>query len=316
MIRISRRDLLLATGATVGAVALTARTPAQSAARAVVRVGSVGTDVSAEPFYAAETGIAARNGIEIRPQVFAGGGAIIDAIVGGALDAGFSNLSSVAAARNRELPIVVLAPATVFVSSAPITLLMRARGSKLRTGADLNGKTIAISTLKGELQIAASAWIDKNGGDVKSVRFLELPFPSMAAALDRGRVDAAMISEPSLTRGREEIERLGDAYGAIADTLLIGGYVATESWVRANRDTARRFRAAIIESARWANAHHGETAEILEKSMKLDAEIARTMRRATYGDRLSPDLIQPMLDAGAKYGIIKPIRTSDLLASV
>jgi hypothetical protein len=38
------------------------------------------------------------------------------------------------------------------------------------------------------------------------------------------------------------------------------------------------------------------------------------MTRATYGERLTPDLIQPVLDAAAKYGSLKPVKAADLLA--
>jgi len=42
---------------------------------------------------------------------------------------------------------------------------------------------VAVTTLDGELQMGAAVWIDKNGGNAKSVHFVELPETAMAAAL-------------------------------------------------------------------------------------------------------------------------------------
>lgn len=310
-----RRRWLAACAAAGGAAALPAWLRAAEIKPAPVRIGVVATDVSAEPLYAEANGAFKRSGVSAQIQTVANGGAIISAIVGNALDVGFANLTSVAAARQRGIPIVIVAPSCLYTEKSPVTVLMKARGSKLRTGADLSGKTIAVSTLRGELQVGAAAWIDKNGGDSKSVKFVEMPFASMAPALKGGRVDAAMLTEPAMTIHKDDIELLSDAYTAIAPEFLIGAFVGSESWVRANGELAHRFSSAIVETARWANAHRAETAPVLADHAKLDAGIIRSMVRATYGERLSADLIQPVLDMAYKYGSLKaPMKTAELVA--
>ena len=42
----------------------------------------------------------------------------------------------------------------------------------------------------------AMAWVDKNGGSSAKVKFIELPFPQMEAALVAGKVDAISVQEP------------------------------------------------------------------------------------------------------------------------
>jgi NitT/TauT family transport system substrate-binding protein len=307
------RAALLAGGAAalVGAAASTAR--GRAAGPATIRIGVVASDVSAEPHYAAAAGIYERAGLVPQIETLSGGGAIIAAVASGALDVGFANLTSAAAARERGIPIAVLAPATLYTSKAPVTVLVKARGSKLRTGADLTGKTLAVSTLRGELQVAASLWVDKNGGDSKSVHFVELPFASMAPALAGGRVDAAMITEPAMTIQKAQIELLSPAYDAIAPEFLIGGWVAASLLIHA--DAARRFAAAMAETARWANAHRAQTAQVLVARTKLDPAIVRSMVRATYGERLTAETIQPVLDAAQRYGSLRePMKAADLIA--
>lgn len=308
------RGRLLGTLACAGA-AWTVPAPLRAADRTAIAIGTLVSDVSAEPLYAQAQGFFTRAGFDAKVQTLANGGAIIAAVASGALDTGFANLTSIAAARQRGLPIRIVTPATLYTDKAPVTVLVRARGSRLRTGADLRAKTIAVSTLKGELQVGASLWIDKNGGDAAQTKFIEMPFSAMSAALAAGRIDAAMITEPALTQHKDTIELLSDAYTAIAPEFLIGGFVASDAWLRDNTNAAKRFAAVMAETARWANGHRSETAPILAKHSGIDDAIVRAMTRATYGERLAPEYIQPVLDAALRYGSLRaPMKAAELLA--
>lgn len=312
MITTFTRGRILGTLAAASA-ALAFPTPLRAAGKPL-HIGILGSDVSAEPLYAEALGLYAREGFDAKIDTLANGGALIAAVASGAFDIAFANLTSIAAARQRGLPIRIVAPATLYTSKAPVTVLVRARGSKLRTGADLRDKTIAVSTLRGELQVGASLWIDKNGGDSTQTKFIELNFAVMAAALAAGRIDAAMITEPALTKNKESIEILSDAYTAIAPEFLIGGFVASESWLHDNADSAKRFSAVMAETARYANTHHNETAVVLAKHSGLEDSLVRTMTRATYGERLAPEYIQPVLDAALHYHALRtPIKAADLI---
>jgi NitT/TauT family transport system substrate-binding protein len=313
---IARSTLLTGAAAAFGTALLPQAGSAQ-AKRATVRVGVVPTDVSGEPYYADAEGIFRRAGLDAQVQTLSSGGAIVDAVAGGALDVGFSNLSSAAQARSRGIPVALLAPATLYRSVAPVTLLMKARGSTLERAADLNGKVVGVDTLHGLLQVAVVAWLTQNGADAKSVRFVEIPFASMAPALKAGRIDAAMMSEPSLTIFKNDVALLAKAYDAIAPEFLIGGFVVNTSWLKANRATAKAFASAIVGTARWANARHAQTAPILAQHTKASLEVIRSMTRATYGERLTDDVIQPVLDIVAKYGTLRTaMKAADLVATV
>ena len=84
-----------------------------------------------------------------------------------------------------------------------------------------------------------------------------------------------------------------------------------------NAETIRRFRVAIAKAAAWANAHPAESAAILVRYTKMTLETVRTMRRATYdtSGTLDPAMIQPVIDASAKYGTLsRPFPASELIA--
>lgn len=285
------------------ALALPLSAGAQSAT--AIRVVELGGDGSSQATYALAGGFFKKHGLDATVTEATGGGAVIAAVAGGSAEVGFSNLVSAVAAIERGIPVMILAPSSMFTGKAPNIQLVKARGSPLRTGADLSGKIVAVTTLDGELQLGAQVWIDKNGGDSKAVHFVELPEPAMAAALTQGRIDAAMMTEPFLTRDKAAIQILGNADAAIAPQFISGVFVASKAWVETHRDTAVRVARALRETARWANRHPAETAAILAQRTGLDPAAAASMTRATFADFMTGALLQPAVDAATRYGRLK-----------
>lgn len=69
-------------------------------------------------------------------------------------------------------------------------MLLVPTSSTLRGAKDFSGKTVAVNGLKNITQLSVQLWVDRNGGDSAAVKFLELPFAEMGAALEAGQADA------------------------------------------------------------------------------------------------------------------------------
>jgi ABC-type nitrate/sulfonate/bicarbonate transport system substrate-binding protein len=139
----------------------------------------------------------------------------------------------------------------------------------------------------------------------------------MSAALKQGRIDAAMISEPFLTQEHDDIEVLADAFAAVAPEWISAVFVASKAWVTANPDGARRFIAAMHETGRWANTHKADTAKILSPLSGVPLTTFAAMTRTSYTDALTKALMQPGIDAAARYGALKtPFDTNEIVAGV
>ena len=161
---------------------------------------------------------------------------------------------------------------------------------------------------------AALAWIDKRGGDSKSVKFIEVPFPEMGAAMDTHRVDATLPTEPYTTSLRSRVRSLGGQWEAMKMPFPIFAFFATETWLAAHGETAVTFASVIRQTAVWANGHRKESALMLAKFANLDPQLAATMGRSTYGTTLDPAMIQPIIDIQVKYGMMaSPIDPADLI---
>jgi NitT/TauT family transport system substrate-binding protein len=285
----------------------------RAADNVTMRVGNVPIDSSSEIFAAQSAGFLAKNGITIEIQDFTNGNAIAAAIVSGALDCGGINVLSLASAHEKGLPLKIAASGSTYTTKNPTTVMLVPNNSQLKTARDLTGKVVAVNVLQGIAHVSAESWIDKNGGDSKQVKFIELPFSAMPAALVANRVDAAVSAEPQYTQSRNDTRMLGKSYDGIADLWMIDAWTVSQAWLTANPDVARRFSNAMQQAAVWANRNHDKTAELVSAATKIDISVVREMHRATFLEHVNLSVVQPVIDVGAKYGALSaPFPAADL----
>ena len=290
-----------------------AGTPLQAQTPTVLHVATGGKESDAQVYYAQDLGYFKRAGLDVEITTMSNGAAIASAVAAGALQVGSSNILAIATARARGLPFVFIAPGGGYRDAVPTTELVVAPNSPIRTGKDLDGKTVGTISLRALDQSSVMAWIDQNGGDSSTVKFVEIPTPEMPAALARGTIDAAQIAEPVLSASRGNVRVLGKSYSAVAKQFLIAGWFATSDWVAQNPDVVKRFADAIAQTAQWANANPAKAAAILEKYSKIPPH--PNANHLTYARTLDAAAIAPVLELGLKYkALSQPMAPSDLIA--
>jgi ABC-type nitrate/sulfonate/bicarbonate transport system substrate-binding protein len=308
-----KRDLAIRL---LGAAGVAPLLPVAAASAAdAIRVIGLPIDTGLEVQYAQAAGLVDQSGLSLQVQTLYAGAAVQAAVAGGSADIGLTNVSSLATAREKGLPLVMVAPAALYTAKEPSSVLMVATDSPARTARDLNGKTIAVNGLKSISQLGPEIWIDKNGGDSTTVRFIDMPFAEMPQALATHRIDAALLAEPQATTAKKEARVFAPVYDAIGTRFLITAWFSTAAWVSANPDLARKFAAMIYRAAAWSNTHHAQTAEVLISVTKLDPAIVAVMPRVVFDETADPGAMKPHLDAALKYGLItKPVAPLDLFA--
>jgi NitT/TauT family transport system substrate-binding protein len=304
-----RATFLAGAAAAVGALPLAAR-----AAGTVVNAGTIPSDVSGVLVYGIDRGAFKSAGIEVALTSLTSGPVVANAVAGGSLDVGAANVGSLCVARSRGVPFKIFAPAGIADETATGDIIAVLKDSPIKTAGDLSGKTVGIVALKTMQHAAALAWLDKHGADSKSVKFIEVPFPEMGAAMDTHRVDAALPTEPFTTSLRSRVRSLGGQWEAMKMPFPIFAFFATESWLAAHGDTAVAFANVIRQTAVWANGHRKDTALMLAKFANLEPQLAATMGRSTYGTAVDPATIQQIVDIQVKYGMMTtPIDPADLI---
>ncbi len=280
----------------------------------LIRIATSPIDSASEPYYADDKGFFRSAGLNVQVQSISNGPAIAAAVASGAIDIGVGSSLPLALAHQRGIPFVIIFPGGIYSPQAPTTVLMVAKDSPIHSARDLDGKTIGTQALQSIAQLAPQTWIDSNGGNSKTVQFVEMAASEMSAAIEHHRVDAIVAIEPAVAKAKRSARVLGDVYQALPAGFAINVWFTTQRFAEAHPALIVKLRDTILTTAKWANAHHRESGVILEKYAKITPAAVNDMVRSTYGEVLSASIIQPNIDIAAKYGLLqRPFAASELL---
>ena len=196
--------------------------------------------------------------LTIRPQVLQGGAEVTAAVVSGDTQIGFSATSPLLVAKSKNVPVEILTQGNQAAATEAQAWdgLMVKKGSEIRSVKDLEGKTVAVNALKSMPELTARAFLDGKGVDVSKVKFTEVPFPEMTAAVDGGRVDAATAVEPFVSQAKGGGGRsLGSYLTGLEPKLTVGTYFSSTPYIQKNGDVAERFAKAMNRSLDYAAEH-------------------------------------------------------------
>lgn len=267
-----------------------------------LQIGVNSNESNADAFYAKDAGIFAKNGLDVDINVLTGGAAVGAAVTGGTLQVGAANLLTLVTAIARGLPFVAIAPAAISEEAHPASGIVVAADSPIHGAKDLDGKIVSGISIGGLDQLAAYAWIDKNGGDSSTIKYIELPPPSVPTALEQGRIAAGLVPEPLLSAELEKggLRLLGHGYDGIAPRFQTVVWFAKRDWANANAATVRAFATSLTQGQAWANANPQLAIASLSKWTKSNVDRLRTAVSTT----LDPALMQPLIDSAYKYKML------------
>ena len=306
-----RASALLVSTALLGGV----RSPGRAQTPTPLRIAVSPLEAAAEAYYAKDMGFFAKAGVDADLSSMQGSSLIVAALVSNAADIGFDTLDALAEQHQKGIPLVIIAPTHDYLSPATTQTqaLALPANSSIQQAKDLDGKTIAVSTLHSLADLGARVWIDQNGGHSSTVKFIEVPFPAIPGALEAGRVDAAWVVEPFISVARKKNRILAYGFDGISKHFIVGAWVATRQWANDHPDLVSRFAGVMYDTAAWANKNPQQSGAILAKYTKIDPAVISTMARVHYAEQLIPALMQPLIDAAAKYNGFKPFPAQELM---
>jgi len=305
----ARASALLFGSAALGSIRFAGRAQTSAA----IRVGVVPTETAAEAFYAKDMGFFAKAGLNVEIAVIQSASVVTSAVASNAVDIGWSSCVPLAIAHVKQIPFVVIAPASLYTTATRNAAIFVAVNSKIREAKDLNGKVFAVTGLGTISEYGPRAWIDRNGGDSSTLKFVELQYSAMPDALAAGRIDAAYLTEPWLAVGRKNAQLLAYPFDAVAKEFLFGTWFTTAQWAQSHPDLVESFSDVMRETATWANNNQAQSAAILAKYTKIDPAVIAGMVRVRFADRLSPAMLQPEIDVAAKYANFSTFPAAQML---
>ncbi|WP_292730283.1 ABC transporter substrate-binding protein [Microbacterium sp. UBA837] len=275
------------------------------------------TDAGA--FYAAQgLGYFEENGLEVSSETIAGGAALIPALESGAMQTGFGSIDKVIQAGEQGLDIKCLTGTAQGNESVKI-MVAPDRADAITTPADLEGRIIAVNALANINQIVAQSWLDENGVDPFSPQFVAVAFPDMLAALEEGRVDAAVVGEPFTTLGiKAGIPVLDEnPVAAVGDRVAYSCWIVSGAWLAEHEAEARAFVAALDRAIAYLDENPDYLREILPTYTGLDQEVADTVILPAISSELEPADIDLLQERALQLGIIKsPVDPATLIANL
>lgn len=264
--------------------------------------------VDVAPLYLGQQeGFFAKQGLKLDPVLAQGGAAIVPAIMSGTMDFGFSNVSSMLIANSKGLDVKIVSAgaASTGKEKADFGGVLVAADSDITSAAGLAGKKVAVNTLNNINDTTVRASIRKAGGDPKTTEFVELGFPDMQAALERGQVDAIQVVEPFLTSGQTEgAKLLASNYVDTAPNLTIGAYFTSAKTASENPDLVAKFTAAMKESMEFAEANPDKVREVLLSYTKIDEATAKKLTLPGYAFEVNRAALDTLVQLSKDDGLL------------
>jgi NitT/TauT family transport system substrate-binding protein len=246
--------------------------------------------------------------LTLKPQIMQGGAEVTAAVVSGGIDIGFSSVEPLMIAKSKKLPVKIL---TQGVQAAPSTkdawdsLLVAGDGS-IKSPKDLEGKTIGVNALKNMNELCVRAVLSQKGVDLSKVKFTEVPFPEMAAALKGGRVDAISAVEPFVSAARADgAKDLLSYFAGLQTKMTIATYFSSDKFLSSNDATVQRFARAMNRSLQYAQSHPDEVRRIVPTYTKIPATVAQKMKLPYWSTDLNRPSIALTAQQAQKFGAIK-----------
>ena len=208
-------------------------------------------------------------GYKINWRMFGGGGDVIKAMASGDVQLGEAGSSPITAAASQGQDIKLF---WILDDIADAEALIVRNGSGINSVKDLKGKKVAtpfVSTAHYQLM----AVMKTDGVDAKSVNVMNLRPPEIAAAWERGDIDAAFIWDPVLSKikGNGKVIETSKTIGARGFPTFDG----------------------LIVNAKWAAQNEAFMVELVKLLAKADA--------AYMGNRAKWTVDSPEVKAVAKW---------------
>lgn len=281
---------------------------AKSGQPATIKVGTIPI-VDTSPLYLGiQKGFFKQEKLTVEPQPAQGGAAIVPSVLSGSDQIGFSNVTSLIIAASKGLPVQIIAQGVQAGASDQdaFDALLVPKNSPITSPKQLEGKTIAVNNLNNVGPLTINTALSKMGVDYTKVKYIEVDFPDMPAALASGRVPAAWMVEPFVSQAKAAgAKPLATPFEQTSPNLTIATYFASKKYIASHRDVVERFSRAMNKSLQYAQAHPDEVRKVVPTYTKIPAKAAAHITLGTWKPGLDKGSIQMTANLAKKYGYVK-----------
>lgn len=271
-----------------------AATPSFGASKTLTNVTLVSLPVTdtATAVIAQEKGFFAQEGLNVKLQLMQTGPATTAAIVSGAAQFSQSNYATLFSARSKGVPVEIVSEAAR--ARPGFSAVVTSPGSSIKSPRDLVGKRVATSVIGGIGPLAIDAWLMSQGINYQTIKWVQMPFPDMGAALQRNQVDAAWVVEPfvSVLKKTMNTHVVFDVFSKITAGLPVSAYATNVSYAKAHPEIVAAFQRAIAKAAALADKNPALVRQTLPRYTAIKAALAGKIALEYYPTKTDVKQIQ------------------------
>jgi NitT/TauT family transport system substrate-binding protein len=289
---------------------------ASSGGTTTVKVGVIPIVDVAPLYLGQQKDFYSKRGLKLSMTTAQGGAAIVPGVVSGQFQFGFSNMTSLMIAQSQNVPVkaVVNGVASTGVAGKDFGAITVKKGSPIKSAKELEGKKVAVNTLKNINETAVRESVRKAGGDPSKVKFVELAFDQMPAALDNGQIDAAMVVEPALATVKSQgATEIASSLVDVAKDLTVAMYFTSTQYEQKNPDVVKKFQEATAESLAYADAHPDEVRQAVTTYTKIPAATLAQVTLPKWPAEPNRASIEALEKLGEQDGLFKSTPDLDKL---
>ncbi|SDJ65654.1 ABC transporter substrate-binding protein [Nonomuraea jiangxiensis] len=268
-------------------------------------VGVVPVPSSAPLFIAEKRGFFKEEGLTVKTEIIQAPQAVMPKILNGSMDAFLTSYVSLLAINDSGAAKLKLFQHSQ--EAAPnVAGVVVAKGSPIKTAADLKGKTIAVNVLKALGQTLTNAHLQEAGLKPEDVKYVPVQFADQLGALSSGTVDAAWLVEPFLTAAKKSgATQVIDTTDGVTAGVPIDGWGVTEQWLNDNPKTAAAFHRALAKAQQIAGADRNAINEVVPTYTQIPADAAAEMTLGKFSMQADRASVQKLADLLTGYGYLK-----------
>jgi NitT/TauT family transport system substrate-binding protein len=314
-LNLSRRTLLAGISASIAMPARAAESGLEK-----IRVSIIPINDVAPLFSAIKNGYFREQGLDIDTTPSTGGATGIPGLIGGSFDIVYGNVVSELLAAQQGLDIKVVAPGTkVETADTDTTQIVVRSDSDIKSGKDLEGKSIAVNTRNNVIWLYARAWVKATGGNPDRVTYREVPFPQMEDALRQKQVDAAYIVAPFsvIALGKSGLQAIGKPYSEVQPGIDIGQYLTIGKYLADKSQTIDKFVKGLRRGIEWYNANRKspELLEIVAGYTKIDISLLKTLDLTPAPLRIDPAQMKKTMELMIENKLLRaPVDIAKIIA--
>src|SRR5919108_1858661 len=165
--------------------------------------------------------------------------------------------------------------------------------SDIKAPADLKGRKIGVTRIGAVSHSVLLMMLRRWNMSAAEMQVLQVgSSPNMLASLDKGGIEAAVLTIPSMfvaeDRGYRVLIDLADTDIYYLQTMI----ASTRNYIRSNRDKVLKFLKGYLEGIAYFKQNRKESLEVVKKKLRIGAEQERNLERSF--DLLSAKYYEPM----------------------